>query len=62
MAQKKMGPTEMKAEVERLHAAGKLPKLEDLLHTVAGVRSEYAPKILAARKQGDEEEDNASNS
>lgn len=62
--EKKMGPTEMKAEVERLHAAGSLPKLEDVLHAVGETRKEYAPKILDARKQGEEpeEEENASNS
>lgn len=55
---KKIGPTEFQAEVERLHAAGKLPKLEDLLGAVGETRKEYTPKILEARKQG---EDNASN-
>lgn len=49
---KKMGPTEMLAEIERLRAAGKMPSLEDVLAAVADVRQEYAPKILAARKQG----------
>lgn len=47
-----MGPTEMLAEIERLKAAGKMPSLEDVLAAVADVRQEYAPKILAARKQG----------
>ncbi len=53
---KKQGPSEFKAEAERLHAAGKLPKLEDLLAAVAETRKEYAPKILDARKLGDEPE------
>ncbi len=53
---KKQGPSEFKAEAERLHAAGKLPKLEDLLGAISDVRTEYAPKILDARKLGDEPE------
>jgi len=64
MSQPKMGPTEFKAEVERLHAAGKLPSVEEILAAVADVRKEYAPKILDARKLGDQPEggDDASNS
>lgn len=53
---KKIGPSDFKAEAERLHAAGKLPKLEDLLDAVADTRKEYAPKILDARKQKEEDE------
>jgi len=54
MSEQKVGPTDFQKEVERLHAAGKLPKLEDLLSAVGDVRKEYAPKILASRKQGEE--------
>jgi hypothetical protein len=50
--EKKVGPSDFQAEVERLHAAGKLPQLHELLSAVADVRKEYAPKILDARKQG----------
>jgi ribosomal protein L10 len=57
MSDKKVGPSEFKAEAERLHAAGKLPSLEELLSAVHGVRQEYAPKILEARKQGEEPEE-----
>ncbi len=53
---KKIGPSEFKVEAERLHAAGKMPKLEDLLSAVAETRKEYAPKILDARKLNEEEE------
>jgi hypothetical protein len=53
----KVGPSDFKAEVEKLHAAGKLPSLEELLSAVGDVREEYAPKILKAR-----EEDDGSNS
>jgi hypothetical protein len=59
MAEKKMGPTEMQAEVARLHAAGKLPQLHEVLGAVADTRKKYAPKILDARHKG---EDDASNS
>jgi hypothetical protein len=45
-----MGPTEFKAEVERLQREGKLPSLETLLAAIAETRAEFAPKILAARR------------
>jgi len=50
MSEKKMGPTELAAEVERLKAAGKFPSLERLLDVIAETRAEYREKILAARK------------
>lgn len=53
--EKKVGPTEFQAEIERLHAAGQLPALDDLLDAVAETRKEYAPKILEARKKGDDD-------
>jgi hypothetical protein len=56
MSEQKVGPTEFKQEAERLHAAGKLPPLEDLLKAVSETREEYAPKIIAARKEGENEE------
>ena len=49
MREPKMGPTQFKAEVERLKVAGKMPSLEEVLAAVAKVRAELAPKILAAR-------------
>ena len=63
MSEKKMGPTEMKAEVARLQAAGKLPQLHEVLGAVADARKHFASKILDARKQGEEPEggENASN-
>jgi hypothetical protein len=54
--EKKLGPSDFQEEIARLHAAGKLPSLEDLLSAVGEVRKEYAPKILDARKSGQEEE------
>jgi hypothetical protein len=52
----KIGPTEFQAEVERLHAAGKLPSLEEVLGAVAGIRKEYRPQILKAREEGEDED------
>ena len=52
MIEPKVGPSDFKAEAERLHAAGKLPSLEELLGAVGETRKEYAPKILKARKEG----------
>jgi hypothetical protein len=46
----KMGPTEMRAEIIRLHREGKMPSLEEVLAIIAKVRAEFAPKILAARR------------
>jgi len=51
MSEPKVGPTEFQQEAERLHAAGKMPSLEDLLAAVADTREKYADKIVAARKQ-----------
>ncbi len=48
---KKFGPSDFAAEVERLKVAGKLPSLETLLATIAEIRREYVPRILAARRQ-----------
>jgi hypothetical protein len=45
----KTGPTQFQAEVERLKAAGKFPTLERLLEVIGEMRSEFRPKILAAR-------------
>lgn len=60
MSEAKIGPTEFQAEVERLNAAGKLPKLEELLAAVGDVRKEYKDKIEAAQKlPSDEEKGNA---
>jgi hypothetical protein len=50
MREPKMGPTEMRAEIIRLHREGKMPSLEEALAAVAKVRAEFAPKILAARR------------
>jgi hypothetical protein len=46
----KIGPSQFKAEIERLQREGQLPWLEEVLEAVAKVRAEFAPKILAARR------------
>lgn len=50
MSEPKMGPTQFKAEIERLQREGKMPTLEAVLAAVAEVRAEYRERILAARK------------
>jgi hypothetical protein len=50
MSEQKVGPTQFKAEVEKLKAEGRMPSLEELLSAVAETRAEYRGKILAARK------------
>jgi hypothetical protein len=51
MREPKMGPTEMRAEIIRLHREGKMPSLEELLRAVAETRAEYREKILSARRR-----------
>jgi len=50
MTEPKLGPTQFKAEVEKLQREGKMPTLEQVLAAVAETRAEYREKILAARK------------
>jgi hypothetical protein len=50
MSQPKMGPTQYKAEIERLRHEGKMPSLEAVLAAVAEAQAEYREKILAARR------------
>lgn len=49
MSEKKLGPSEFQAEIERLEAEGKLPTLDEVLNVVAEARQKYLPKILEAR-------------
>ena len=51
MSEPKIGPTQFKAEVEKLQREGRMPTLEQLHAAIAEVRAEYAPKILAASKR-----------
>jgi hypothetical protein len=46
----KFGPTQFKAEVEKLQREGRMPSLERLLEVIAETRAEYREKILAARR------------
>jgi len=48
---RKIKPSELEAEAQRLIREGKLPSLETLLQVIAETREEYRDKILAARKQ-----------
>jgi hypothetical protein len=50
MSEQKMGPTEMRAEIIRLHREGRMPSLTELLRAVAETRAEYREKILSARR------------
>jgi hypothetical protein len=45
-----MGPSEMRAEIIRLHREGLMPSLEQVLQAVAEAREIYREKILAARR------------
>jgi len=56
MAEKKFTVSDLKAEAERLHAAGQMPSLEDVLGAVSEAREKYAPKIIQARESGEEKE------
>jgi hypothetical protein len=47
----KLGPTQFKAEVERLQAEGRMPSLSELLGVIAEVRTEYRGRILTTRKR-----------
>ena len=50
MNEPKIGPSQFKAEIERLKREGKFPSLEEVLGAVAETRAEYRDKILAARR------------
>ena len=53
MADKKTTPSDLKAEAQRLVAAGKMPPLEHVLGAVAEAREKYKPLL--------EENDNGKN-
>jgi len=50
MNEPKMGPTELRAEIIRLHHENLMPTLERLLEVIVETRAEYREKILAARR------------
>jgi hypothetical protein len=47
-----MTEAQMRREIEKLIADGKMPSLEDVLRAVAKAREKYADKIRGARKKG----------
>jgi hypothetical protein len=51
MSEPKFGPTQFKAEVEKLRREGRMPSLGRLLDAIAEARAEYREKILAARRK-----------
>lgn len=55
MADKKITPSDLKSEAQRLVAAGKMPPLEHLLSAVAEAREKYKPLL-------EKENDNGKNS
>jgi hypothetical protein len=46
---KKITPSDLRAEAQRLIDAGKMPTLDELLEAVAFARQKYASKIKEAR-------------
>jgi hypothetical protein len=50
MRERRLGPTQFAAEVERLKAEGRLPSLPEVLRVIGEIRAEFVPKILAARR------------
>jgi hypothetical protein len=46
--EKLIKPSDLRAEAQRLIAAGKMPPLEEVLKHVAETREKYAPKIKEA--------------
>jgi hypothetical protein len=52
---KKITPSDLRSEAQRLIAAGKMPSLEEVLGTVANTRKKYTPQIKEAQKSNLEE-------
>jgi len=52
---KKIKPSELEAEAQRLIREGKMPSFEELIKVIAETREKYKPLILAARKMKDED-------
>jgi hypothetical protein len=48
---KKIKPSELEAESQRLIREGKMPTLEKLLQVIDEARAEYRDRILAARRE-----------
>jgi cytochrome c-type biogenesis protein CcmE len=48
---KKIKPSDLEREGQRLIEAGQMPTLQELLTAIAEVREEYRAKVLEARNQ-----------
>jgi hypothetical protein len=48
---RKIKPSELEAEAQRLIDSGQMPPLEELLQAVAETREKYRDQILAARRE-----------
>ena len=53
MSELRLGPSDFKAEIERMIRAGTIPSLEEVLNAVSEARDKFAEKILEARKLGE---------
>jgi hypothetical protein len=53
MSEPRLGPSDFKAEIERMIRAGTMPSLEEVLNAVSEARDKFAEKILEARKLGE---------
>jgi hypothetical protein len=62
MSEKKVGPSDFEAEIERLKAAGKLPTLDEVLDAVADTRQKFESKILKTRQSSASESDRVKSS
>jgi hypothetical protein len=52
MSEPKRGPTELRAEIIRLHRAAEMPTLEQVLEAIVEARTLFADRIRAARAEG----------
>lgn len=50
LSEGKIGPSDLRAEAERMLRDGTMPSLNDVLSAVAGSRRQFADKIKKARE------------
>jgi hypothetical protein len=55
--QKMIKPSDLRREAQRLIASGEMPPLEKLLRAVADARTKYGETLKAARKMGNQTEE-----
>jgi hypothetical protein len=48
---KRIKPSDLRAQAEKLIAKGMMPSLDSVLDAVGQIRTKYQPKILEARRQ-----------